>query len=222
MNAATGFARIRQDLAVAVLVDGENICADHAGQIGKAAEALGPVGVRRVYGNVARLAAWEAIAGFTPVHVAAAKNSADLRLTVDAMDLFLRAGYRHFLLASSDGDFTHLATYLRDNGAHVAGLGAERASLAFRAACHAFTTCDAAPLPVAPQTARSRTEKRVVAMLRAAGDSGLCLSQIGHRMLNEHGTSSSSLPERSWHGYLAARPHLFRCDPRGSTARVRL
>lgn len=223
MNAATGFTRIAQDQPVAVLVDGENISADNATLILDAARTLGPIGVRRVYGNVGRLPAWEAAPGFTAIHTQSNKNSADMRLTVDAMDLFLRADVRSFLLASSDGDFTHLATYLRDSGAHVTGLGAIAAGTSFKAACHRFVAIDAPPAAPPQPPSLAAMKNHLIAALKARPRAeGLAIADINPLMRQLHPICIADHPVGSWRAFLGLYPELFAFDPKGPRARVRL
>ena len=52
------------------------------------------------------------------------KNSADIRLVVDAMDLsWSKAHIDTFVIVSGDSDFSPLVAKLKENGRHVIGLG---------------------------------------------------------------------------------------------------
>lgn len=52
------------------------------------------------------------------------KNSADIRLVVDAMDLaWSKSHIDTFVIVSGDSDFSPLASKLKENGKHVIGLG---------------------------------------------------------------------------------------------------
>src|SRR4029079_4522707 len=52
------------------------------------------------------------------------KNSADIRLVVDAMDLaWSKAHVDTFVIVSGDSDFSPLVSKLKENGKHVIGLG---------------------------------------------------------------------------------------------------
>lgn len=52
------------------------------------------------------------------------KNSADIRLVVDAMDLaWSKAHIDTFVIVSGDSDFSPLVSKLKENGKHVIGLG---------------------------------------------------------------------------------------------------
>ena len=52
------------------------------------------------------------------------KNSADIRLVVDAMDLaWSKPHVDTFVIVSGDSDFSPLVSKLKENGKHVIGLG---------------------------------------------------------------------------------------------------
>jgi len=128
----------RHDLAV--YIDFENIAlglrdrADKTFDIQKVFERLlekGKIIVKRAYADWSRFSAYT-----RPFHEAAielieipgrgtsGKNSADIRLCVDAMDLCY--GKEHidtFVIVSGDSDFSPLASKLRENGKRVMGLG---------------------------------------------------------------------------------------------------
>ncbi|MFN6978839.1 MAG: NYN domain-containing protein [Gemmobacter sp.] len=139
VEATEGFmAAVRDESRLALLVDGENLPHAFAGQIVTRAAAFGALPVRRVYGNMTRLAAWEAAPGFRPVHTGTGKNSADMMLVIEAMALVHAGGIDGVAIASSDRDFTHLAHHLREGGLTVIGIGTAVAPEAFRKACTRF------------------------------------------------------------------------------------
>ena len=57
------------------------------------------------------------------------KNSADIRLVVDAMDLcFSKEHVDTFAIASGDSDFSPLVSKLRENGKYVTGIGVKNST----------------------------------------------------------------------------------------------
>ena len=68
------------------------------------------------------------------------KNSADIRLVVDAMDLSWSKGHIDtFVIVSGDSDFSPLVAKLKENGRHVIGLGMKASTSALLAnACDEF------------------------------------------------------------------------------------
>ena len=68
------------------------------------------------------------------------KNSADIRLVVDAMDLaWSKAHIDTFVIVSGDSDFSPLVAKLKENGKHVIGLGMKKSTSPLLAnACDEF------------------------------------------------------------------------------------
>jgi uncharacterized protein (TIGR00288 family) len=57
------------------------------------------------------------------------KNSADIRLVVDAMDLASQKGHiTCFVVASGDSDFSPLVSKLKENGKHLIGIGVKNST----------------------------------------------------------------------------------------------
>ena len=66
------------------------------------------------------------------------KNSSDITLVIDAMDLMHTGRFEGFVLVSSDSDFARLASRLREQGLQVFGIGKTNTPEAFRKACKRF------------------------------------------------------------------------------------
>ena len=66
------------------------------------------------------------------------KNSADIALVIDAMDLLHSGRFDGFCLVSSDSDFTRLASRVREEGLDAYGFGQRKTPEAFRQACKRF------------------------------------------------------------------------------------
>jgi hypothetical protein len=60
-------------------------------------------------------------------------------MIIDAMDILYTGQVEGFCLASSDSDFTKLASRLRESGMTVIGMGETKTPKAFRVACDRFT-----------------------------------------------------------------------------------
>lgn len=131
---------------LAVLVDAENIPARLADEIFAAVAERGEPIVRRIYGDFsdARLAGWHkalarhALTAQQTFAVSSGKNAADIALVIDAMDLLHRGTVEGFCLVTGDGDFTRLATRIREQGLDVFGYGGPQAAASFRDACRSF------------------------------------------------------------------------------------
>lgn len=210
-------------LAVAVLVDGENMSRDLAAEVLKAARVYGDPQVRRVYGNQNAVSGWEDL-GFRLCSTRPGKNAADMLLCVEAMVLALRDGVGTLVIASSDRDFSYLAEQLRELGKQVIGVGGGKAAASFRAACSSFVCLGpvAKPTPVvAPKPASGSALDQVKAAVAAAGPDGLHLHELNPKM-QQTGFRISTTGEKNWRAWLTAQPNIFACDPKGPEARVRL
>lgn len=134
---------------LALLIDGENLPAKFADAVIEKASELGTVAVARVYGhhNNSKIAGWEKIADrlkLTMVDVtkiSKAKDSADFKLIVEAMDMLHGRHLDGFCLASSDGDFSALAERIRANVLSIYGFGEEKAPKPYQKVCDDFFDC---------------------------------------------------------------------------------
>src|ERR1700681_173262 len=125
--------------SLAVFIDFENLALGFQGRrerfdIGGVLERLvekGKIVAKKAYADWSRFAQYTA-----PLHEAAielveiprraqsGKNSADIRLCVDAMDLaYSKEHIDTFVVVSGDSDFSPLVSKLKELGKHVIGLG---------------------------------------------------------------------------------------------------
>ena len=117
---------------VALLVDGENMVADHLPFILSEAEKLGEITIKRVYGN------WTTYNFYRhwndpmiqyalePIHHIEARsgcNGSDIALVIGAMDILHSHAVKNFCLVTSDSDYTPLVMRLRAAGCTVYGFG---------------------------------------------------------------------------------------------------
>ncbi len=209
---------------VAVLVDGENVSHNHCAEIFDTSTALGDLRVRRIYGNVKLVPGWDAQPGVRMVHSETGKNSADMLLAIEAVDLACAGGIDAFVLATSDGDFSHLACYLREKGRFVMGIGESKAPLCFRRACSQFIQLKRdCSQPVQPAPSIPAVEARINdAVARMICQGGLKLTVLANQMFKQHNLKISTHPQKTWRAYLNQYPERFRLDPRGTDARVYL
>lgn len=131
----------------ALLIDADNDTPDIITPVIEEITRDARLTVRRVYGDFTspNLAKWrEALArhGIQPVQQyrnSVGKNASDSALIIDAMDLLHARRLDGFCLVSSDGDFTRLATRIREEGLSVFGFGRKHAPQAFVSACERYT-----------------------------------------------------------------------------------
>lgn len=160
---------------LAVLIDADNTSPKFAAAIFEEVASFGEASVRRIYGDFAspQLGGWNKVLlehGLNPQQSPAyttGKNSSDIALVIDAMDLLHTNRFQGFVLVSSDSDFTSLASRIREQGLDVYGIGQKKTPDAFRRACKRFifvenlgaeVTETAAPDPAEPLAPRTNGE----------------------------------------------------------------
>ncbi len=130
--------------SLAVFVDFENLALGFQGRrdrfdIARVLERIvekGKIVAKKAYADWSRFGTYTA-----PLHEAAielieiprraqsGKNSADIRLCVDAMDLaYSKEHIDTFVIVSGDSDFSPLVSKLKENGKHVIGLGMQEST----------------------------------------------------------------------------------------------
>jgi uncharacterized protein (TIGR00288 family) len=131
---------------IAVMIDADNLRAAYASEALSEVAKYGNPTIRRVYGDWTNphLAKWARVLnslGLRAMHQRAwttGKNSTDLALVIDAMDLLYDGNVEAFALVTSDSDFTSLAHRLRESGKTVYVLGEDKAPESLRNACDKF------------------------------------------------------------------------------------
>lgn len=139
-----------EDKKFAVLIDSDNISAKYIEKILDEMTKHGMVTYKRIYGDWTspRAAKWRSELlenGITPIQQfnnTIGKNATDSALIIDAMDILYTENVDGFCIVSSDGDFTRLASRLRESGMAVIGMGEEKTPRSFRAACTVFTNLE--------------------------------------------------------------------------------
>jgi hypothetical protein len=210
---------------VAAFIDGENVSPDHAGAILRALQPLGALDILRVYGNITQIPRWDAEPRFRAIHSGTGKNATDILLTVDAMEAAFAFGVDTIVIGSSDSDYHHLATRLRESRRRVIGIGEAKAPQTFREACSRFVTLSQQGLakPSSRDAAASDLDLRLrdIIACHSNNGSGVRVTELNALMRAKHDIRISTLPERTWRAYLSARDALFDIDPRGPDAHVR-
>ena len=142
---------------LAVLIDAENASPKIAEALFTEIATLGEASARRIYGDFASAQ----IQGWTKVLARFAiqpqqnfantkgKNSGDIALVIDAMDLLHSGRFDGFCLVSSDADFTRLASRIREEGVDVYGFGERKTPESFRQACTRFIYTENLSAPAA-------------------------------------------------------------------------
>ena len=147
---------MNQDKKIALLIDAENISRNYRKTIMNELAKYGTTTYRRIYGDfTSKTISWTSEDmlkySLTPIqqysntshnNKNAGKNSSDITLVIDAMDILYSGNVEGFCIVSSDSDFTKLASRLREAGMLVIGMGEEKTPLAFRKSCEKFILLD--------------------------------------------------------------------------------
>ena len=204
-------------LKLAVLIDGENASARIAEALFTEIATLGEATARRIYGDAssAALKTWVEILPKWAIHWqqnfqnTKGKNSGDIALVIDGMDLMHSGRFDGFCIVSSDSDFTRLASRIREQGLPVFGFGERKTPESFRQACTRFiytenltkpepialpekatVTASAEPLKTAPAKPTplndlNKAQQLIINALNTAeedGDGWVSLSSVGSRV----------------------------------------
>ncbi len=172
---------------VAVLFDGENVSNNHAVLVLRLARDHGQPTVRRVYGGAQKVKGWENATGFRLIHSPVARNSADMLLAIQAVDLAHRGNVDSFVIASSDGDFAHLAFFLVERGHAVLGIGEPKTPGTFRAACTIFT-----------DIGESIDDWIALLIGKAGGRHGIKIKDLNALMRRNHAFKIGEHADRTW------------------------
>ena len=197
---------------LAVLIDGENASARIAEALFTEIVTLGEASARRIYGDAANpsLKGWVDVLPLWAIQWqqnfanTKGKNSGDIALVIDAMDLLHSGRFDGFCLVSSDSDFTRLAARIREQGVPVYGFGEQKTPESFRQACTRFIYTEDLPIPAsattgdaAPPPPARRKPSAAVPLITAAiaaaiadmdedGDGWVHIGPIGNRLRNTY------------------------------------
>lgn len=132
-------------MQIAVLIDSENVSSRYAPIIFNEIETYGFATYRRIYGNWTKNNGWnENILlenSITPIQqfdYTLGKNSSDMTMVIDAMDILYSGNVDGFCLVTSDSDFTRLAMRLREANMYVIGMGESKTPVSLTKACNKF------------------------------------------------------------------------------------
>ncbi len=132
-------------MQLAVLIDADNISSQYAHAIFNELEKYGFASCRRIYGNWSKESSWKesvlleySIIPIQQFSYTSGKNSTDMVMVIDAMDLLHQNKVDGFCLVTSDSDFTRLAMRLREENKYVIGMGESKTPKALTRACNKF------------------------------------------------------------------------------------
>lgn len=197
---------------IAALFDAENCAADLAAPVLQQLSLRGTVSIRRAIGDFSGnlLAPWVAQARLCGIELilqpslGKGKNSADILLAVEAMDILHAGGVGTIALVSSDRDFTPLALRLRGRGLEVLGFGRAGTDGAFQAACSQFFVLGAAPRVAAVAQPKTAPPPAKVALVHLSAEEKMCLLQAAQTACRTAGGPIA---------HLALRNAIITADP---------
>ena len=177
------------------MVDGDNASSAKLEQMVKLAARYGAVVIKRIYGDWTKtsLSHWKEPAKELSFRLIEAmpyvkgKNTTDIALIIDAMDLLHIKEIDVFLIASSDSDYAPLAMRICEDGITVIGYGESKTPVSFINSCSDFVFSDKETSKNTPQQDTPDVLlKKEVGLFHMAFDAALAdgktevtLSQIG-------------------------------------------
>ena len=137
-----------KDKVIAMLVDAENISHKNLESIVEKMYKYGKITIRRIYGDWAapQMENWKQELlkfSFRPIQNFKdnknSKNSSDIALVIDAMDILYSKNIDCFILVSGDSDFVGLIRRIRESNLTVIGVGEKgKTSEELRKSCDIF------------------------------------------------------------------------------------
>ncbi len=138
------------DKRFAVLIDADNVSSKYVKIIFDEISDYGVATYKRIYADWTQphATSWKDVLlenSITPIQQYSytfGKNSTDAAMIIDAMDILYSGYVDGFCIASSDSDFTRLASRLRESGMFVVGMGEKKTPKPFIVACNQFKYLD--------------------------------------------------------------------------------
>lgn len=168
------------DRQVAVLIDFENVGLNSIQWLFDQVSDIGRIIVKRAYAD------WSVAGskrdqllqlGIEPIHLfhssGSGKNSSDIRLAIDAVDLLYQSPVDTFVIVSSDSDFAPLVSKLRSAGKSVIGAGRQAAaSRTLVISCDRYFYLDHGDMPIkaTPPSREQQTDDLLLRAMSAAMD----------------------------------------------------
>lgn len=221
----TAFSPVPADTKarVAVFIDGDHIPPSYRKTLALKAKELGDTASTQLFCDLSARPDWAAETGLDVTHCKGrpGKNSADISLTIAALDIAYRGLATTFLIASNDRDFEPLIRHLHRMGLQATQIKTEPPPLPLTAQ-PPITPIQVAPPPSQPAKDSRPLLEKVRAAIKAHGEAdGIAIGAL-NPLLHRQGIRITDEPEKTWRAWLKARPLHFACDPKGPNAKVRL
>lgn len=173
---------------LALLVDGDNAQASLLPEMLAEVTKYGTLTIRRVYGDWTEpnMKSWKqtlhthALQPVQQFRYTVGKNATDSALIIDAMDILYTAGVDGFCIASSDSDYTRLATRIREKNLFVLGIGKELTPRSFVNACDVFVYTENLGVVTSSISTEKTPTQDVEPVQEAVKESATNLAQFEH------------------------------------------
>lgn len=143
--------------SIALLIDLENISPQIIDQVFETLTPLGTIKIKRAYGDFSKsssqLLKWKSLClthNIEIIHHFSCKpnkNSSDILLAIDAMDILHHHHIDTFCIVSSDSDFSSLVQRLKRNQCNVIGIGSNQPNESYTLIFDDFYQISPEPLP---------------------------------------------------------------------------
>lgn len=172
---------------VALLIDAENLPAYLLPRIMDEAAGLGTIVSARIYGPPSVIGTDLCLRAMETTDLkpvvckgpAKRKNSVDIRMVIEAVDLVVEDAADWFAIASGDSDFLPLVQRIQRAGKKVLGFGTGTTNKEYRKACDKFVAADASDKPKKKPAEKEFTDEDLIDIMRegverAAEEDGWC------------------------------------------------
>lgn len=200
---------------IALFIDCENISYKHMDTIMEKLQPIGEICIKKAYGYYASesLKKYEDYLikyAIEPVHIITnGKNSCDIKIAIDVMNTLQSSYITTIALATSDSDFTSLASEIRKRGVDAIGLGEDKAKESLK---NAFTSFEVLHLE---DIASISDDLDALSLLcdsieNTCRDDGYALvSQVGIHLKNTYLKTAASYQYDSLSDLLRSMPEFF-------------
>lgn len=177
--------KLDEKIPIAILIDADNVEATYFEDIFKEINNYGDPIIRRIYGDWSceRLKKWKIISQEYALNQCQVsqntqnKNSTDIYLVIDAMDILYKKEIKCFCIISSDSDYTKLALRLKEESKYVIGFGKkDRTNNSLINSCNKFIYYDKLNLKYSNDsneiydTSKLRNDKKLINTLKTLID----------------------------------------------------
>jgi hypothetical protein len=157
-----------------VFIDGDNVSHHFIPHIMNKLNQQGHVILNRVYGDFAKdnLKPWIDVANTHHITLKQVKrepkgkNTTDIGLIIDAVDIIHTTPIDRFCLISGDGDFLQLIQYVKAKGINTLGISGSNRNNCLKDACHDFWNIQDELFSLSKNTEKQHQQKQIQAVIK--------------------------------------------------------